>query len=146
MKYWSKGGLVSVLPIVCKYPSLIDAVFGAIDIDALSFVQKYNIKTFRVDMKAAMAGEMTTVLRTHNMVKDAGKGYIKGIPIISPTFIGEKGDIVVDSFPNPTEIIGVADGRGHILYDINKYMEKINEVELELIKSKLEGKKIWSNE
>jgi hypothetical protein len=120
---------------------LIDAIFGSINIDALMYTQKSNIRTFRVDMKAAMAGEMTTILRTYNMTKDAGKGYINKLPVISPTYIGEKGDIVVDSIANPTEVIGVADGKGHILYDTEEYEVKIKEIEMEIIKQKIEGKK-----
>jgi len=125
---------------------LIDAIFGSINSNALNYAQNQNIKTFRVDIRAAIAGEMTTVLRTYNMIKDAGKNYINGIPIISPTYIGKKGDIVVDSVLNPTEVIGVADGKGRIIYPTKEYKGNVKNIELEIIKRKVEGKNIWSDE
>jgi len=121
---------------------IIDAIFGSLTSDAICFARNNNIKILRIDMKAAMAGEMTTVLRTYNMLKNIGKDYIGNIPIISPTYIGEKGDIVVDSILSPTEVIGVADGRGNIIYDKEgEYSEPIKKVEVEIVKRKIGGGK-----
>lgn len=117
---------------------IVDAIFDSIRSDALDFAQNHNMRIFKVDGKAAMAGEMTTVLRTNNMLKDTGESYIGSIRIVSPTIIGRKGDIVVDSILKPTEVIGVADGRGLTLRNTNKYLELIKKVELEIIKKKME--------
>ena len=119
---------------------IIDAVFESIDLDAINLASKYNIQIFRIDMKAAMAGEMTTVLRTHNMIKDTGKNYIGDIPIISSTYMGAKGDIVVDSILNPTEVIGVADGIGNILYDTEDYSDIVKKTEIEIVKRQIDSK------
>ena len=94
---------------------------------------------FRVDMRAAMAGEMTTVLRTHNLLKNTGRGYFGNVPITTPTFIGSKGDIVVDSLFCPTQVIGVADGKGHVVYKNKKHFNEIKKIELEILKSKIDG-------
>jgi len=120
---------------------IIDAIFDSIKPDALLYAQNQNMRIFKVDGKAAMAGEMTTVLRTNSMLKDSGESYIGDIRIATPTFIGRKGDIIVDSILKPTEVIGIADGKGLTLNDTEEYSELIKKVELEIIKKKLGGKK-----
>ena len=121
---------------------IIDAIFSSIKPDAIEFARRNNIKIWRTDMRAAVAGEMTTVLRTYNTAQKMGKSYIEGIPIISPTYIGEKGDIVVDSIVNPREVIGISDGIGNIIYDEKEeYSVKINRAEQEIIKREISGKK-----
>ena len=119
---------------------IIDAIFDSIKIDALEYAQEKNISIFRVDEKAAMAGEMTTVLRTYSMMIDTGDSYIGDIHVITPTCIGKKGDIIVDSILNPKEIIGVADGKGKLLQNTENYQDIIRKVELEIIKRIMIGK------
>lgn len=119
---------------------IIDAIFDSINPIALDFAQKIKIKLYNVDERAAMAGEMTTVLRTNNILEDTGEKFIGDIRIITPTIIGKKGDIIVDSIIKPTEVIGVADGKGMILQENLEYTEKIKKIELEIIKKKVEGK------
>ncbi len=119
---------------------IIDAVFGALTTDAIQLAQEYRIKMLRGDIKAAMAGEMTTVLRTYNLLKSMGKSYIAGIPIITPTYIGKKGDIIVDSILNPTQVIGVANGEGHVVYDSDEYKEAMGKIRMEILRRRVEGK------
>ncbi len=119
---------------------LIDAIFDSISPDALKFAQDKKIRVYRVDEKAAMAGEMTTVLRTNMMLKDTGMDYINDIRVVSPLFIGAKGDVVIDSIIKPTEVIGIADGKGSLLRDTDKHSELIKKVELGIIKKRMESK------
>ena len=91
-------------------------------------------------MRAAMAGEVTTVLRTSTMIKNMGKKYIEGIPVVSGGYIGDMGDVVVDSILSPTEVIGIADGRGSIMYDKEEeFSDRIRKVELEIIRRRISG-------
>lgn len=119
---------------------IIDAVFGAITLDAIKLAQKYGVKIMRVDIKAAMAGEMTTVLRTHNMLKTSGKSYIDEIPIITPIYIGKEGDVVVDSILYPTQVIGVSDGKGKVIFNSKKYDKRMEKARIAIIKNRIEGK------
>jgi 4-hydroxy-2-oxovalerate aldolase len=121
---------------------IIDAFLGSVELEALNLSREIGIETYRIDLRAAMAGELTTVLRTFAASKKIGKSYIEGIPVISPSYIGEIGDIVVDSIEDPAEIIGVADGKGNIIYDIeDEYSHRVREVELEMTKRKILGEK-----
>lgn len=119
---------------------IIDAVFRALTPDAIELAQKRGIKILRVDMKAAMAGEMTTVLRTHSLLKNTGKSRLAGTAIITQSCIGKKGDVVVDSILNPTQVIGTADGEGHVIYDSDEYERVMEKIRIEIIKRKIEGK------
>lgn len=119
---------------------IIDAVFGSVEIEALDFARKKGIQVWRTDMRAAMAGEVTTVLRTSAMIKNMGKKYIAGVPVVSGGYIGDRGDVVVDSILHPTEVIGIADGKGRIMYDKEEvFSDRIRKVELAIIKRRISG-------
>lgn len=131
---------IDMVKNMAKDGIIIDAVFGAITLDAIKLAQKYGIKIMRVDIKAAMAGEMTTVLRTHNMLKSSGKSHIDEIPIITPIYIGKEGDVVVDSILYPTQVIGVSDGKGKVIFISKKYDKRMEKVRIAIIKNRIEGK------
>ena len=118
--------------------AIIDAAYGALDKDAIELAHKQDVNVFRIDLKASIAGEMTTILRTNNLMAETGRTTMAGVPIISSTVLGNKGDIIVDSIIKPNRVIGMADGEGHIMYDCHD--EKIDEIEMEIIKRKIEGK------
>jgi len=121
---------------------IIDATFGSVGLEAITAAKKHGILVWRTDMRAAMAGEVTTVLRTYNMMKNMGKKYIGGIPVVSGGYISEKGDVVVNSILNPTEVVGIADGRGSIMYDKEEeFSDRIRRVEFEIIKRRISGEK-----
>ena len=93
---------------------------------------------WRTDMRASMAGEITTVLRTHQRLKNWGRVFFGNTPVISGGYVGELGDVVVDSIVKPTEVIGIADGKGSILYEKeNEYQRQILEVEMEILRRKI---------
>lgn len=117
---------------------IIDAVFGTLTPEAIEVAKQKGITIWRTDMRAALAGEITTVLRTNNLMNSIGKGSIGNIPIVAGGYMGDKGDVVVDSISNPTQVIGIADGFGSILYkEEEKYKKILNKVELEIIKRKV---------
>jgi 4-hydroxy-2-oxovalerate aldolase len=119
---------------------IIDAVFGSVEAEALDCARKKGIQVWRTDMRAAMAGEVTTVLRTSAMIKNMGKKLIAGVPVVSGGYIGDIGDVVVDSILNPTEVIGIADGKGRIMYDKEEaFSDRIRKVELAIIKRRISG-------
>lgn len=132
----------SIIKNMNKNGMVIDAIFGSVDLEAINFAKNNGIMVWRTDMRATIAGEVTTVLRTYNMMKNIGKDYIEGIPIVSGGYIGDMGDVVVDSISNPTEVIGIADGKGSIMYDKEeKFSNEIKRVELEIIKKRMSGQK-----
>lgn len=123
---------------------LIDATFGSLHEDAIDYAKKQGIFVWRTDMKAAMTGEVTTVLRTHAMIANIGKSMICGIPVVAGGYIGNKGDVVLDSISNPTNVIGIADGKGTILYGLeSEHLEKIRKIEHEIVINQINPK--WTN-
>ena len=97
-------------------------------------------------MRAAMAGEMTTVLRTHQMQKHMGRGEIAGISVVAGGILGEEGDVVVDSIIEPSKVIGIADGRGNLLYGREPdYVRRTIEVEREILWRKINKRQFFGS-
>ena len=54
----------------------------------------------------------------------------KTLRIVSGGFIGKKGDVVVDNYLKPTQILGIADGSGKFEKKISKRLrKKIQEIQ-----------------
>jgi hypothetical protein len=88
----------------------------------------------RPDMRAALAAEIEAAEGTRRLVEDVmGRRTINGVPIVAGGVIGARGDVVVDSISRPTRVIGIADGRGAVLYDArSEFDEAITRVEQEI--------------
>jgi hypothetical protein len=121
---------------------IVDATFNSIELAAIDAIRKAGILVWRTDLRASMTGEVTTVLRTNDLIKNFGRTILAGIPIVSGGYLGEKGDVVVDSIVDPKEIIGIADGRGSIMYGSElDYTEVIKKLHLEILQGKLVGQR-----
>lgn len=104
---------IKMVKQMSKNGIIIDGGIGTIHQDAIEFAQKRKIKIFRLDIRAGFSGYMTTLFKTKELLRDTiGAKKIKNIQIISGGFYGKIGDIVVDNLASPTEIIGIADGKG----------------------------------
>ena len=64
--------------------------------------------------------------------KTIGFKKIKDIPIVAGGFYGKLGNVVVDSIYSPTEIIGIADGKGGL---IRKNYSSLDKKKLKIINS-----------
>lgn len=94
---------------------IIDGGIGTIYPDAIGTAVKKGIRVLRLDMRTGFAGGMTTILETENLIKNVmGKKSIAGVHVVAGGLIGERGDIVVDDIAKPTQVIGIADGKGGI--------------------------------
>ena len=62
------------------------------------------------------------------------KIFNKNIKIISGGYIGKKGDIVVDNYLKPSQVLGVSDGSGKF----EKKISKKTKLKIKLIKKKLD--------
>jgi len=130
---------------MAKKGLIIDAIFGSVAPYAIGLAKQHGIKLLRVDMKAAMAGEMTTILRTYAMSRGIERSQIDGIPVVLPTSFGDKGDVVVDSILSPTEVIGISDGKGGVLYYGSKHKKVIDRIQAEIMRKGINGKARDSN-
>lgn len=109
LELMSEGGLV------------IDAGIGTLYPEAIEYGNTHGIRLYRLDMRAGLSGELTTVLESSELTdKVVGIEEHDGIRLVAGGIIGRKDDIVVDSISQPTRIIGVADGRGGLLDESEK--------------------------
>lgn len=111
---------------------LIDGGIGTIYPEAIELAVQRGIRVLRLDARAGFAGGVTTILETKNLTKNVmGKRSIAGIPVVAGGFIGERGDIIVDSISKPIRVIGVADGSGGVLKnpepEFKRRMEKVGQ-------------------
>lgn len=74
-----------------------------------------NQSVLRVDMSPGLSAELTLAIETKRAYESRGAKDINGYRIISGGFIGNKGDIVVDSVNIPSRVIGIANGKGGLL-------------------------------
>jgi len=52
--------------------------------------------------------------------------------------VGRYGDVIVDSITNPTRVVGIADGTGHVIYQRKQEFEDaIAKVEEEIVKRQM---------
>ena len=126
--------MVQAVPRECV---VFDASIGSVSPDAIAWGVKHHIRMIRPDMRAALAGEIVTLMSTGRITAQLmGSTTIAGIHVVGGGIIGQLGDVVVDSATNPSRVIGIADGKGKIMFDSAEYSERIDTVERELIRRK----------
>ncbi|MEM2991132.1 MAG: 4-hydroxy-2-oxovalerate aldolase [Halobacteria archaeon] len=118
---------------------IIDGGIGSVSPDAIRLGNDIGAKVIRVDMRAALSGEIWSVLGTKDMVsKIMGKGEISGVPVVAGGVLGNKGDMVLDSISHPMKVVGVADGCGGVIYDVPEELKSVIElVEREIVRRQI---------
>ncbi|HYR58595.1 MAG TPA: hypothetical protein VEO95_08205, partial [Chthoniobacteraceae bacterium] len=95
---------------------VLDAGVGTIVPEALERGSQRGLRLCRLDMRPGLTAEIANILETAELIASAmGRGEIAGVPVVAGGFIGRRGDVVVDAIVRPSRVIGVADGRGHLL-------------------------------
>jgi 4-hydroxy 2-oxovalerate aldolase/long-chain acyl-CoA synthetase len=124
------------LEVIRALPSdavVFDASIGSITSEAISWGVEHGIRIVRPDMRAALAGELASLLGTSRITDQLmGRGEIAGVPVVGGGLIGRKGDVVVDSVINPSRVVGIADGQGRVLYDHTGFEDRVEAVETEI--------------
>ena len=118
---------------------VIDGGIGSLSPDAIRYGNQIGVKIIRVDMRAALAGEIWAVLGTKNMVSEImGKGEIAGVTVVAGGILGNRGDVILDSICHPTKVVGIADGCGGVIYDApEEFQDRILAVEKEIVKRQI---------
>ena len=117
---------------------ILDAGIGSISEDAIKYALDNNFNIFRLDMRAGLSGNIINIIETFDLKENVyGKRKFLQYNIVAGGFFGLRGDIVVDSIKNPTKVIGVADGKGHLMISRQsaEYQERIKNVEEHFIKN-----------
>lgn len=112
---------------------IIDGGIGTIKQDAITLAHEKNIKISRLDVRTGLSGTITTLFETRELLKKTtGFKKIKNIQTVAGGFYGKLGNVVVDSIYSPTEIIGIADGKGGL---IRKNYSLLDKKKLKIINS-----------
>lgn len=95
---------------------VMDMGVGTLFPEAIERGVQRGLSLYRLDMRAGLSAEIVNVLETAHLTdKVIGRGEIGGIPVVAGGIIGKRGDVVVDAIARPSRVIGIADGRGHLL-------------------------------
>ncbi|VVB80266.1 UDP-N-acetylglucosamine--N-acetylmuramyl-(pentapeptide) pyrophosphoryl-undecaprenol N-acetylglucosamine transferase [uncultured archaeon] len=80
---------------------------------------KLDLKFIRLDIRSGFLGYIDSILKTNEMIQnDLGEVVIGGTKLVSGGFISNEGTIILDSIKNPTNILGVADGKGGLIREV----------------------------
>lgn len=119
---------------------VLDAGVGTIFPDAIEHGARRGIRMCRLDMRAGLTAEIANILETAELLTTAmGRSELAGVPVVAGGLIGQRGDVVVDTIVAPTRVIGIADGRGHLLRDgeAAEFEPRIREVRKQIIGMRL---------
>ncbi len=107
----------------CMKPKgiVVDVGKGNITTQAVSYSKRKKIKIIRCDITKTINNYISFYFKFYKDRSPEGfKKISKNLKIISGGYIGNKGDIVVDNYLSPNQILGVADGSGRFENKISK--------------------------
>lgn len=124
-----------IMPIITsrnKNLFILDAELNSLSEELLELINKNkHIKTLRVNIWPTLISTLSSIHEYYKINKNAyGKLTLDGIKIVSGGYIGSYGDIIVDNINSPSRLIGMADGKGNVIYNYpNEIKSKINALE-----------------
>lgn len=106
----------STISNVRKGGCVLDGGLGNISLSGIKEAKKRKIFLQKIDIRMGFLSNALLMLNTEKLLaKTYGKKRVDNFHIVAGGYIGNKGDVVVDSITNPTKIIGIADGSGSII-------------------------------
>jgi len=113
----------STISNVRKGGYVLDGGLETISLSGIKEAKKRKIFLQKIDIRMGFLSNALLMLNTEKLlVKIYGKKRVDDFHIVAGGYIGNKGDIVVDSITNPTKIIGTANGEGGLTK--SKYFRK----------------------
>ena len=121
----------AMVEVMTQRGIVFDGGIGCVSSEAITYCNEHGIKVIRPDMRAVLACELASTLGTDRTVRELmGRTEIAGIPVVAGGLVGKYGDIVVDSVSNPSRVVGVADGKGMVIYEVpDSFSESLHKVE-----------------
>lgn len=113
----------TIIPFIGKDTFIID---GGINNFSSTFIQSMlsnNVKIARLDTRIALPYQILSASDyTTAFFNDVfGQSLIQDIPVAAGGYIGDKGTVIVDNIKQPSQVIGIADGRGGVMSDEQLY-------------------------
>jgi len=118
---------------------VMDAGIGSVTREGLETAQARDIPVLRPDMRAMLAAELRAALGARRWLAGSGRGELAGQPVVAGGLVGRRGDILLDSLSRPTQVIGVADGRGRALDERGEFAPRLRLVRGEVLRRLLSG-------
>jgi 4-hydroxy-2-oxovalerate aldolase len=120
---------------------LIDASIGAIGAEAIEEANRREVLPVRVNIWPALAGALLVAHESARVCQTAlGWGTIAGASIVAGGALGRPGDLVVDSIHEPTRVVGIADGRGGVVFSYDREQaDRVRKVDEEIFRRRLEA-------
>lgn len=117
-------GFTQRLPVIdeaavttlAKHALIVDGGIGTVKEAAIATAKRLAITIIRLDVRIAFSYVIDAMLNTEYFMRHiAGTRVIDGKSYVAGGMIGEKNDIVVADIRKPSEIVGIADGKGGML-------------------------------
>lgn len=112
-QYWDEEWLLTNAD---KHTLIIDGGISNFSSHFIQQVLAQDLMIVRLDVRFALAYQfMATMNDSISFYKDVfGKVYEGEYCLVSGGYIGEEGSVIVDQISRPTQVIGIADGRGGV--------------------------------
>jgi 4-hydroxy-2-oxovalerate aldolase len=138
---WPAEGALEEIGEVASGTFILDAAIGGLSPAAAEAARGRGALLLRVNMWPEIAGALMAAHESARVVDEAlGWGTIAGTPAVSGGALGRRGDVIVDSVRIPTRVVGVADGRGGVLFDVEGEDERrVRKVREEIIRRRLQA-------
>jgi len=113
---FARGSSVITKSTICKVKKggyVLDGGLGTISLSGINEAKKRKIFLQKIDIRMGFLSNALLMINTEKLLgKIYGEKRVENFHIVAGGYIGNKGDVVVDSITNPTEIIGIANGEG----------------------------------
>lgn len=94
---------------------LLDVGNGTIAPEAIAAASARGLRMLCLNFRSAYDGEVTMLLRTRDLAeRQVGRRQAGAATLISGGVLGRRGDVIVDNYARPTQIFGIADGKGDV--------------------------------
>jgi 4-hydroxy 2-oxovalerate aldolase/long-chain acyl-CoA synthetase len=129
----------AMVEVMARDSVVFDGGIGSIPAEVVDYCNEHGLRVFRPDMRAALAAELESIMGTRRTLRDIiGRGKLAGVPVVAGGLVGQYGEIVVDSISNPSRVVGVADGRGMVIYERRpEFEENLARVENEILRKQV---------
>lgn len=138
---WPAAGALEEIEDVSAGTFVLDAAVGGLSPQSAEAARAHGALLLRVNMWPELAGALMAAHESARVVEEAlGWGTIAGVPTVSGGALGRRGDVIVDSIHGPTRVVGIADGRGGVLFDVDGEEERrLRVVREEIIQQRLQA-------
>jgi 4-hydroxy-2-oxovalerate aldolase len=90
---------------------------GALLAGALEAIQERRLLLVRVNMWPTLAGALFAAHESQRVCRESmGRSIIAEIPVVAGGAWGREGDVIIDNVKEPSRVIGIADGRGGLIF------------------------------